>query len=151
MNFMNKKIFVDTNVLVYSRDSSEPQKQPQAMAWMKYLWEQKAGRLSFQVLQEFYVSVVFKLNPGLDPETARKDVRALFTWQPLPPDSRVLEEAWVMQDQYGLSWWDALIVSSAQVSNCTYLLTENLQENQNLGHVRVIHPFHTSPESLHLV
>ena len=147
---MNEKIFVDTNVLIYTRDSSEPQKQPQAMAWMKYLWEHKAGRLSFQVLQEFYVSVVFKLDPGLDPESARKDVRALFTWQPLPPDSRVLEAAWAIQDQYGLSWWDALIVSSAQVSNCTYLLTEDLQENQNLGQVQVIHPFHTSPESLHL-
>jgi hypothetical protein len=29
-------------------------------------------------------------------------------------------------------------------------LTEDLQENQNLGQVQVIHPFHTSPESLHL-
>jgi predicted nucleic acid-binding protein len=93
---------------------------------------------------------VFKLDPGLDPESARKDVRALFTWQPLPPDSRVLEAAWVVQDQYGLSWWDALIVSSAQVSNCRYLLTEDLQEDQNIGQVQVIHPFHTSPESLHL-
>lgn len=145
---MSAKIFVDTNVLIYSRDASEPQKQPQAMAWMKHLWENKTGRLSFQVLQEFYVSVVFKLDPGLDPESARKDVRALFTWQPLPVDSRVLEGAWIIQDQYGFSWWDALIVSSAQVIGCTYLLTEDLQENQKLGQVQVIHPFHTLPESL---
>lgn len=145
---MSATIFVDTNVLVYSRDSSEPQKQPQAMAWMKHLWEHKTGHLSFQVLQEFYVSVVFKLDPGLDPESARKDVRALFTWQPLPIDSRVLEGAWVIQDQYGLSWWDALIVSSAQVLDCMYLLTEDLQEDQKLGQVQVIHPFHRSPESM---
>ena len=31
---MTAKVFVDTNVLVYSRDASEPHKQAQAMAWM---------------------------------------------------------------------------------------------------------------------
>jgi predicted nucleic acid-binding protein len=34
---MSDNIFVDTNVLVYSRDASEPQKQPLAIRWMKYL------------------------------------------------------------------------------------------------------------------
>ena len=68
---MSDNIFVDTNVLVYSRDASEPEKQPLAMAWMKHLWENRTGRLSFQVLQEFYVTVVFKLDPGLEPENAR--------------------------------------------------------------------------------
>jgi hypothetical protein len=36
---MNKKpINVDTNVLVYSRDASEPQKEEQAMAWTAHLF-----------------------------------------------------------------------------------------------------------------
>jgi len=145
---MSDNIFVDTNILVYSRDSSEPQKQPLAAAWMAYLWENRRGRLSFQVLQEFYVTVVFKLKPGLGPEKARKDVRALYTWQPLPVDSRVMEGAWGIQDRFQLSWWDALIVSSAQVMDCSYLLTEDLQDNQKLGDLRVINPFHISPGSL---
>ncbi len=145
---MSDKIFVDTNVLVYSRDASESKKQPLAISWMQHIWTQRAGRLSFQVLHEYYVTVVYKLNPGLDPEIARQEVRALFEWQPLPPDHRVMEGAWGLQDRYDLSWWDALIVSSAQVLGCSYLLTEDLQENQNLGDVQVINPFHTSPESL---
>jgi len=43
---------------------------------------------------------------------------------------------------------DALIVSSAQVIDCTHLLTEDLQEHQKFGRVQVIYPFHASPESL---
>jgi predicted nucleic acid-binding protein len=59
-----------------------------------------------------------------------------------------MEGAWGIQDRFGLSWWDALIVFSAQVMGCSYLLTEDLQENQKLGDLLVINPFHTSPESL---
>lgn len=41
-----------------------------------------------------------------------------------------------------------LVVSAAQIGDCRYLLTEDLQENQNLGNIKIINPFHTSPESL---
>jgi predicted nucleic acid-binding protein len=145
---MTDSIFVDTNVLVYNRDASEPQKQPLAEAWMAYLWEKRTGRLSYQVLKEYYVTVVFKLDPGLEPENARKDVRALFSWRPLPADSRVLEGAWGIQDRFGLSWWDSLIISSARIMGCSYLLTEDLQEDQKFGDLLVINPFHRSAESL---
>ena len=145
---MTDRVFVDTNVLVYSRDASEPAKQKQAMGWMTRLWSEKTGRLSFQVLSEFYVTVTNKLQPGMDLQSAREDVRLLLAWRPIPVDARVVEEAWRIQDRYKLSWWDALIVSAAQASDCRYLLTEGLQENRNMGNVEVINPFSTPPESL---
>ncbi|MEE9232042.1 MAG: hypothetical protein V3U07_01165, partial [Nitrospirales bacterium] len=61
---MTAAVFVDTNILVYSRDTSKPRKQEQAMAWMSHLWTTKTGRLIFQVLQEFYVTVTVMLEPG---------------------------------------------------------------------------------------
>ena len=61
---MSVKVFVDTNVLVYSRDASEPEKQQQAMAWMSHLWRTQAGRLSSQVLIKFYETVTHKIQPG---------------------------------------------------------------------------------------
>jgi predicted nucleic acid-binding protein len=145
---MSARVFVDTNVLVYSRDASEPQKQEQALAWMTHLWKTQTGRSSFQVLQEFYITVVDKLHPGLDAESARYDVRALLAWQPMPVDARVVEGAWLIQDRYGLSWWDALIVSAAQIADCRYLLTEDLQYDLELGGVVVINPFRKSPDML---
>jgi predicted nucleic acid-binding protein len=138
---MIAKIFVDTNILVYCRDASEPEKQQQAMTWMAQLWETGCGRLSFQVLQEFYVTVTQKLNPGLDISLAQTDVRSLLTWRPLTIDGRVMAGAWFIQERYGLEWWDALIVAAAQISGCAYLLTEDLQEAQLLGNLEVINPF----------
>lgn len=145
---MTGKVFVDTNVLVYSRDASEPEKQKQAMEWMARLWRDQTGRLSFQVLNEFYVTVTSKLQPGMDPERAREDMRLLLAWRPIPVDARVVEGAWRIQDLYRLSWWDALIVSAAEVGDCRYLLTEDLQEALGLGNVKVVNPFRTSSESI---
>lgn len=145
---MTDRVFVDTNVLIYGRDASEPPKQKRAMAWMARLWSERTGRLSFQVLNEFYVTVTNKLQPGMDPQSAREDVRFLLAWRPISVDARVVEGAWRIQDRYKLSWWDALIVSAAQVSDCRYLLTEDFQENLNIGNVEVINPFHIPPESI---
>ena len=90
---MSGSVFVDTNVLVYSRDASEPDKQQRAMAWMTRLWQDQNGRLSYQVLQEYYTTVTQKLKPGLPADIARTDVRALITWNPLPVDATVIEGA----------------------------------------------------------
>jgi predicted nucleic acid-binding protein len=148
---MSVRVFVDTNVLVYCRDASEPKKQARALAWMTALWEKQAGRLSYQVLQEFYVTVTAKLDPGLPPDLARRDVRALLAWQPLTPDARLLEGAWLLQDRHRLPWWDALIIAAAQAAGCPYLLSEDFQEHQSLGDLTLINPFRTLPEALDLV
>jgi predicted nucleic acid-binding protein len=147
---MTAEVFVDSNVLVYARDASEPEKQEKALAWMERLWSPRAGRLSFQVLQEFYVTVTEKLKPGLSIAHARGDVRSLLAWHPIPIDGRVFETAWSIQDRFRLSWWDALIVSAAQIGGCHYLLSEDFQEGQKFGSLRVIHPFHASPASINL-
>lgn len=145
---MPGEVFVDTNVLVYARDVTEPAKHDKARAWMTHLWSARRGRLSTQVLQEFYITVTEKLDPGLDHESARDDVRSFLSWRPVMLDASVLEAAWRVQDRYRLSWWDALIAAGAEVAGCAYLLTEDLQDHQDLGAVRVINPFRVSPDAL---
>jgi predicted nucleic acid-binding protein len=145
---MGGDVFADTNVLVYSRDTTEPDKCRQARAWMTHLWTTRTGRLSSQVLQEFYVTVTEKLNPRLDRESARREVRSLAAWRPVPIDGRVLEAAWQMQDRHRLSWWDALIAAAARIGGCTYLLTEDLQDDQLLDTIRIVNPFRVSPQLL---
>lgn len=147
---MSDKFFVDTNIFVYSRDASEPEKQGQAMAWLQQLWQSRKGRLSFQVLQEYYSTVTTKLQPGMEQKSAREDVQSLFSWRPIQVGVEVIEGAWFVQDRYKLSWWDALIVSAAQFGECAYLLTEDLQDGLRLGDVLVVNPFLHSPKSLDL-
>lgn len=115
---------------------------------MDHLWRMRSGRLSFQVLQEFYITVTAKLDPGLDRESARKDIRSFLTWHPILVDARIFDYAWHIQDRCGLSCWDALIVSAAQISDCRYLLSEDLQEAQEFDQLKVVNPFHIVPETL---
>jgi len=138
---MTGPVFVDTNVLVYARDASEPAKQRSAEEWMRRLWQERSGRLSFQVLNEYYSVVTTKLSPGLEPEIARRDVLALCAWQPVVCSERVLSSAWSVQDRFSLSWWDALVVAAAQAAGCAELLTEDLQNGQSFDGLVVVNPF----------
>ena len=144
---MTDRYFVDTNVLVYARDASEPHKHALAVEWIHALWNRDEGRLSFQVLQEYYQVVTRRLAPGLDPEMARADIRDLLTWQPVHVDSAVLEAAWSIEERFGLSWWDALIVGAARVAECHYLLSEDLQHGQVMNGITVLNPFETGRPS----
>ena len=144
---MTGPVFVDTNVLVYRHDTSEPAKQARAEAWYQYVWRRRAGRLSFQVLQELYSTLTRKLAPRFDVDKARALVRDLAAWQPVAVDLALLERGWRLEDRYSLSWWDALIVSAAQASDCRVLLTEDLQHGQRFGRVRVIDPFASAERS----
>lgn len=138
-------VFVDTNVLVYARDSREPKKQQRAEEWLDHLWRHRTGRLSLQVLQEYYVSVTQKLKPGMERDAARRDVRDLGHWMPASSSAGLLETAWTLQDQFRLSWWDALVLASAQLAGCQRLLSEDFQHGQQFGEVRVSSPFRTAP------
>lgn len=141
-------VFVDTNILLYRRDPREPEKQAIAESWLETLARERAGRVSWQVLQEFYFNGLRKLVAcGLEVSLAREDVRALIHWQPLSPDGPLFESAWTVQDRHGLSWWDALIVAAALRQGCTQLLTEDLQHGLQVEGVRgggtltVLNPF----------
>ena len=142
---MTGPVFVDTNVLAYRHDAADPGKQARAEDWITCIVELRAGRLSFQVLQELYATLTRKLRPSLEPPDARDIIGLLASWNPLAVDLPLLRSAWALQDRYSLSWWDALIVAAAQASDCRVLLTEDLQHGQSFGRVRVIDPF-ASPE-----
>jgi predicted nucleic acid-binding protein len=133
---------------VYARDGSEPEKQPVAMRWVEFLWRSRRGRISVQVLNEYYTTVTNKLKPGRSLSLARQDVSALFTWAPLVTTSSSLERAWKLQDSYALSWWDSLVVTAALEAGCTYLVSEDMQENLQIEQLRIINPFKLSPEAL---
>lgn len=142
---MTGPYFVDTNVFVSARDSSDPERQSRAALWIEYLWAERAGRVSFQVLQELYSVLTRKLNPSLSKVDARQYAGLLMVWEPVTLDFRVLSRAWAVQDHWPISWWDALIVSAAQLSGSKYLLTEDLQDRQSFDSLRVVNPFETAP------
>ncbi len=133
--------FVDTNVLVYLRDQRDPAKQEQAGRWLRRLWADGTGRLSTQVLGEYYVTVTRKLEPPMAPSDAAADVEDLMHWRPQPVDADLVRRALRVQGDHGLSYWDSLIVAAAQTLEVDHLLTEDLHDEGRYGGVTVLNPF----------
>jgi len=146
---MTAPVFVDTNVLIYALDAADLKKQEAARAWRTELWRSRRGRISYQVLQEFYAQVTQKW-PGARAQ-ARAEVRDLLAWRPVAVDQGILEGAWTLQDRYQLSFWDSLIVAAARSASCGYLLTEDLQANQDLDGILVINPFSLRPTDMNSI
>lgn len=143
---MTAPVFVDTNVLIYALDPADPRKRQAAQLWRTELWKSRRGRTSFQVLQEFYVKVAHKWPTAS--QAARAEARDLLAWQPVPVDSALLELGWRILDRYQLSFWDSMIVAAAKSAACRYLLTEDLQADQDFDGVVVVNPFRRSPAQL---
>jgi predicted nucleic acid-binding protein len=143
---MTAPVFVDTNVFIYALDRGDLKKQQAAKAWRTELWKSHSGRTSFQVLQEFYVNVAQKWPDAR--EQARAEVRDLLAWHPAPVDGAILERGWKIQDRYRLSFWDALIVAAAKSLGCRFLLTEDLQADQEIDGITVVNPFVRAPASV---
>lgn len=141
-------IFVDTNVLVYAIDSATGERHRTARNWIDSLWRSQRGRVSLQVMQEFYNTITRKLRPGLSPAEAQKEVRAFLPWSPLEISTSILEQAWFYETRFQLSFGDALIVSSARAADCRFLLTEDLQDGQEFDGLKVLSPFRLGPDSV---
>ena len=135
-------VFVDTNVLISAEDGAEADKQHSALDWIERLWRARSGRLSTQVLNEFYVNVTRKLKPAMPQGDARARVRRYAAgWNPWQIDHATVETAWAMEARHGLQYWDCLVLAAAQHSGCTLVLSEDMQHEGRYGAVQVINPF----------
>lgn len=143
---MTAPVFVDTNVFIYAIDEADRGKQQAARVWRAELWKSHRGRISFQVLQEFYAKVTQKWPAAK--EEARAEVRDLLAWKPVAVEAAIVERGWKIQDRYKLAFWDALIVAAAKQLSCSYLLTEDLQAGQEIDGVLVVDPFRNGPDEL---
>jgi len=138
---MTAAVFVDTNVLLYSRDPRDPAKQARAVAWLGLLWRKQSGRTSTQVLSEYYVTVTRKLEPRVPSAEAWDDVSAFLTWRPQSIDEALIQRGHEIELRYRLSWWDSLIVAAAQLQGCALLLSEDMRDGADYGGVTVRNPF----------
>jgi predicted nucleic acid-binding protein len=145
---MTAIVHVDANVLVYSHDVSKAKKQAIALEWLDGLWKERTGRISVQVLAEFFNVSTQHLEPGLPHERAMREVASFQEWLPLPTSVDLLTKGAKIQQRYKFSLWDSIIVASAIEQGCTHLLTEDLQHNQKIGSLTVISPFHIAPQAL---
>jgi len=141
-------VFVDSNILIYSQDATDSHKQARAKDWLEHLWQTRTGRISYQVLREVYLNLTRKVSNPLPVSRVRALVRLFFPWNPRPEDGEFFEVAWEIETRFQLSWWDSMIVAAANLNECRFLLTEDLQNRMQLNDLTVIDPFSITWEAL---
>jgi predicted nucleic acid-binding protein len=133
---------VDTNVLVYAYDLSEPAKQERAFEVLDHLAETGAGVLSVQVLSEFFTVVTRKIPKPLSVEDAVERVENyLRAWRVLPLTAALVFEALRGVQTHGMSYWDALIWATAKLNQIATILSEDFADGRLLEGVRFSNPF----------
>lgn len=143
MIYTRDKIFIDTNILVYLFSSSEPEKSERIKNFLKPSALKNRFVWSTQVIQEFYVVMTKKM--GNDPQRV-KDALKLFDHFELQVNHlSQIHEAIEIEQRFQLSFWDSLILSSAQSSKCTILLSEDFNHDQQYHSLKVVNPFKIPP------
>ncbi len=130
---------VDTNVLIYARDTRDPQKQQTAQSLIATLND---GVLLWQVACE-YIAASRKLTSlGYDQRQAWADLADLRSiWLPFAPSWIVLNKAEALLSQYSLSFWDAMIVAVCLEAGVGRLYSEDFDNSAAATGLEIVNPF----------
>lgn len=135
---MAAKIFIDTNLLVYSMDSNEPQKREKCREALRRVRDHYRGVLSTQVMQEFFVAATKKL--GVDVLQAKNIVRQFENFEVVTVSPGLIYEVIDCSILNQLSFWDSLIVVAAESAKCNEIWSEDLNTGQIIRGIRVVNP-----------
>ena len=138
---MSAKVFVDTNILIYSHDVDAGVKHDIAAALVRNIWEEQHGVISTQVLQEFYVNVTRKIPVPLSRASARGILQSYFAWQVELNSPETILLASEIEERHQLGFWDAMIVAAAVRGGAERMLTEDLNHGQTVEGVQIENPF----------
>ena len=139
------RFFIDSNVLVYSYDSADPDKRSVAQQLIADLVGNRNGFISVQVLGEFFVSVTRRIQNPLSIKEAAAAVDLLGTLPVIDIDSMMVRRAIVTHGRYGTTYWDSLIIAAAERAGCTSILSEDMNTGQSYHGILAVNPFASEP------
>jgi predicted nucleic acid-binding protein len=132
--------FVDTNVLLYSISTQLNEADKAAVA--RAILDGRDLVLSVQVLQEFYVQATRKTR--LDPLSHEEALGFIHSWRRFPTceiSMAILDDALEIKARFQISYWDAAIIAAAKAGACSEILSEDMNDGQDYGGVKVMNPF----------
>ena len=132
------KMFIDTNILVYTLDRGEPQKQHACRELLARLQREERIVISTQVLQEFFVATTRKL--GADPLIVKDILHGFERFEIVQITPARIKDAVDCSLIHRISFWDALIVTAAESARCVQVFSEDLGHGQVIRGVRVVNP-----------
>ena len=134
-----QRSFIDTNLLVYADSDDEPVKQRQAAQLLGALLLHGKGVISTQVLNEYANVALGKLKVPHTRLRQQLQFHRRFEVVNVTPD--IIDTAVDLHQTRSLSFYDALIVASAQVAGCSVLYSEDMNAGEVMNGVRIVNPF----------
>jgi predicted nucleic acid-binding protein len=104
--------------------------------------------LSPQVLNEGYWVVLRKDRFAHARGRIRPYLTDYMRWTTAPLVAGTLGDAFLIENQFGVRFWDALLLASANAAGCAIFLSEDLNDGQTYGAVKVVNPFRHAPEDV---
>ena len=140
---MKDKVFLDTNIFIYSIDASPRQakKRDVAQQIVKEHIRNDSGVISIQVLQEFYQVATRKIQVPLSTEETLEYLHYVAILETVLPDFDMVVAAIRLHQKHSLSFWDAMILQAASTAGCSQVLSEDLQDGFRLDNLTVKNPF----------
>jgi predicted nucleic acid-binding protein len=137
---MSAPEFLDTNVLVYAYDPGDARKQRVAQDLVR---RALVGEIvvSTQVLAEFAATLLHKITPAARFEDVVAVLDALGPIRVVVPDSDIVRRAVEARAEYGVHFYDGMIVAAAERGGCGRIWSEDLNAGQAYFGVTVENPF----------
>ncbi len=132
------KVFIDTNILIYSMDEFDPAKREKYRFLLKSAINEFQGVISTQVMQEFYVTATKKL--GADPLLMKDILHSFEQFEIVIVNPAIIYDAIDCGIINRMSFWDSLIVVAAESAHCETLWTEDLNDGRIIRGVRIENP-----------
>jgi predicted nucleic acid-binding protein len=137
---MSAPDFLDTNVLVYAYDRADRSKQRVARKLVETALNGTAW-ISVQVLAELSVTLLHKASPPLRPEQLGAILDAIAPISLVIPDREMVRRAVEARAEYGIHFYDGMIVAAAERAGCVRIRSEDLNPGQAYFGIRVENPF----------
>jgi predicted nucleic acid-binding protein len=139
---MSGRFFLDTNIFVYAFDRDAPAKARRADDLIEEAIATRRGKVSFQVVQEFFNVALRRFEPQMTSGEAEQYLSSTFRPLLAVHSSHALySEALHMREKYRISWYDCMIAAAAIEADCSILYSEDLQHMQRFGSLQVMNPF----------
>lgn len=139
---MTAEVLLDTNVLVYAYERSEPAKQQRASELLDALLARAVVKISTQVLAEFFVTITRKLAAPFASDIAGERVhRYMQLCDVLDVTRATVVEAMRGVRAHRLSYYDAQIWAAARLAGIGLVFSEDFHHGAVLDGVRFVNPF----------
>lgn len=134
---------IDSNLLSYVFDDSEPDKLRICSELVADCWKKKRDfAVSVQNLSEFYVVVTDKISNPIPADVASKFIELIIDfqgWHVINYSAPTIKSAIDISREYDIHYWDALLAATMRENNVFTIYTED-DDFKKISWLKAVNP-----------